>query len=669
MVFAALAVTGCAPPKPAGADRDLSGRPAGDRPAAAPAQSSKPQSAGQHYQAARAALLSGNFDKAALEAKLALQEDPRDAAAHFLLGCLLEMRGEHDQATVAFQRAVALEPTNPDALYNLGTLLLRRADFVAAARLLENAVLVRPSHIPSYNNLGKAYFMAGLPELAVAAYEEALRRDPANAVALRNLLALAEAAGLKDAAAAYRRRLETLGKGPADKPAIDAGEPLTLQPTWPLADPAPAAPPPPAAPGASAATADAQPDPEMEALHSLLRELPHVTAQRRAGRLVLAGWTSSPKERVLLDRIIGKSPDGQGRGAAGPGAKPLEVLDLTGDDAGDPHRMVEVDATLFSVSGLDQTDVGFNFLQAVNLNFKYFATDQERTGTGFAAPGSVGAVSGLSQQGWIFGASVDYLVNIANASEQRVAVLARPHLAVLNQTPADFLAGGELVYRVSGVNSGDIRPYPFGTKLTVTPTLLRTPAEDGTPRVHLKVKAGRTSVLSLLDTDPNQPTAFQKVEVSSEAVLSIGQTLILSGLSQRESRSGRSGVPGLRNIPIIRHLFSTQTNMVSDVAVVILLTPRDAAFLDERNLRVLEEFVAERRAFIRASQGGREALQRFHETNPRWGQLAPNRFASHAFMMENSEIYRAVCPQDLAGENVDLELLGPKARHVTRPRW
>jgi len=78
--------------------------------------------------------------------------------------------------------------------------------------------------------------------LAVAAYEEALRRDPSNAIALKNLLLMAEAAGIHDAAATYRRRLEALAPGRAAKPTTDAGEPITLLPTWPLATAAVASP-------------------------------------------------------------------------------------------------------------------------------------------------------------------------------------------------------------------------------------------------------------------------------------------------------------------------------------------------------------------------------------------------------------------------------------------
>jgi len=619
---------------------------AGLEPAAAQDPPSKVQPPNTHYQTALADLSGGNTDRAALEVKLAIQENPHDAASHFLLGGLLERNGERDQAIVAYQRSVALDPTNPDALYNLGTMLLWRGEVVPASLPLESAVSIRPDHVPSYNNLAKAYFLAGLPELAVASYEEVLRRDSTNAIALKNLLLLAEAAGNHDAAATYRRRLEASRSGRAAKPAIDAGKPNTPFPTWPLATAAAGSPPPTSLPVVPVEAPQPPPDREADALRELLRDLPHVKVERRAGRITVTGYTSGPKERAMLDRILGKT---------------AEILDLTSDDIGDPQRMIEIDAVLFILTGLDQENVGFNFLKLINTNFNYFASGNKSAGTGYTAPPALtGVVTGISQSGWIFSAAASYSVNIANAADERVSVLARPHLTALNGATARFLSGGELVYKVSGNISGDIKPYPFGTTLNVTPTLLRTPAEDGTPRVHVKVEAGRLSVLDILDQDPNQPTTFTKVTVASEAVLSLGQTLILSGLSQRESRTGRSGVPGLRDIPILKYFFSTKVTTIADAAVVILLTPRDPAFSDERNRKALAEFIEKRRAFIRARQGTGEDMRRYRERYPDWDQFPPNRFASHIFLMENSEIYRVVSGQDLVSEDVNLELLGPK---------
>ncbi len=114
-----------------------------------------------------------------------------------------------------------------------------------------------------------------------------------------------------------------------------------------------------------------------------------------------------------------------------------DVLDLTTDDVGDTQRMIEVDGIIFTLIRLDQTSVGFNFLKLVQTNFTYFANGNAN-GVGLAAPGTTGQLINLAQHGWLFVAAVDYSVNIANASTNRVAVLARPHLTTLSGTPATF---------------------------------------------------------------------------------------------------------------------------------------------------------------------------------------------------------------------------------------
>jgi hypothetical protein len=178
----------------------------------------------------------------------------------------------------------------------------------------------------------------------------------------------------------------------------------------------------------------------------------------------------------------------------------------------------------------------------------------------------------------------------------------------------------------------------------------------------VNVEAGRTSILSLLNQDPLQPTSFTKVTVASEAILSLGRTLILSGLSQREARTAVSGVPYLRHVPILRYLFSTTVTTVSDAAVIILVTPRDAAFSDEQNRKALAEFTEMRRAFIKAKQGTQEDMQRFRKRYPDWDKVSPNRFGSHFFMLENSPIYRSFSGQELISEDIDLGLLGPNPK-------
>ncbi len=67
-----------------------------------------------------------------------------------------------------------------------------------------------------------------------------------------------------------------------------------------------------------------------------------------------------------------------------------------------------------------------------------------------------------------------------------------------------------------------------------------------------------------------------------------------------------------------------------------------------------------RRAFIRAMQCTQEDMRRFRERYPDWDKIPPNRFGSHLYLLETSEVYRSVSGQELTSDDIDLELLGPK---------
>ena len=565
--------------------------------------------------------------------RLALQQNPLDSEAHLLLASILAGSGQDDQAIIGYQRAITIDPTLTVAYHNMGTLLLKRGEYITSAELFETAVTNDPDYLPSYNNLGKAYFLAGLPELSVSAYEEVLARDGDNSVAKNNLDLILAAAPPAPVQQQTRRIYEipddvkVTFEGENDEPAADK-EPSKTDKT--------------------SAENKGQPTdlPSVSALNKMLNHLPYISVEDHVGTTALTGWTQNSEERKIVDRILAKWP---------------KILDLSGSDSGDPQRMIEVDAVLFVVTGRETHSVGFNFLRLINLSFTVFSAnnaDREIPWRGVTTPEVFQNFFQLPSWGSLLTASVDYDVNIANAVDDQVAVLARPHLTTLNGTPAYFLAGGEFVFRVSGIESGDIKPYPFGTSLSVTPTLLRTPGRDGSPRIHIKVEAQRTSVLEFLTAATDDDSiVFDKLSVISQAVLDRGQTLILSGLNQRESRTTDSGVPGLKEVPLVNLFFSEKSTVDENTAVMILLTPRDPAFNDKRNRAALSHFVKKRRAFIEAKQGTKEDMKKFQEEFPHWKNLAPNRFASHFYMLEKSDLYRRVSGEDLIDEDLDLHLL------------
>jgi hypothetical protein len=357
-------------------------------------------------------------------------------------------------------------------------------------------------------------------------------------------------------------------------------------------------------------------------LTALLQEFEHVEIQQHGEVPVLTGWVRDETERARLDRVLARMP---------------EVLYLTASSEAARDHMIEVDVVIVVVNETETRSFGFDFLQLVNFNYTYFKTDHQNLGTNFITPSSVGTISNHHQYGSLLSASVDYDVNIANATDESASIVARPHLTTLSGEQAQFLSGGEIIFKVSGINSGDIKPYAFGIQLDVTPTVL--PSEDeGVVPVMLDVQASRTSVLGrLLTTPTNDDVNFDKTLVRSKALLNMNETLVLSGLYQREYRKRNSGVPYLRDIPLIRLFFSNEIEIDDVQSTVIFLTPRDPKLVNEETQKEISDFIERRKQYVEAVRtDSPDDVAKFEADYPDWFKPQPNSFATHIFMRERN---------------------------------
>jgi hypothetical protein len=113
----------------------------------------------------------------------------------------------------------------------------------------------------------------------------------------------------------------------------------------------------------------------------------------------------------------------------------------------------------------------------------------------------------------------------------------------------------------------------YGVKLTVSPQIL----PGG--MIKLTIDASRTFL-----KPPSSDIGFTyKLEISeitanANVVMRMGDTLILGGLSEKETTNNRDGTPMLQDIPGVQYLFSRQAKTDYQKSVLILITPRPANY-------------------------------------------------------------------------------------------
>ncbi|MDO8318236.1 secretion protein [Rhodoferax sp.] len=254
---------------------------------------------------------------------------------------------------------------------------------------------------------------------------------------------------------------------------------------------------------------------------------------------------------------------------------PAPVVPSVGAATSGP-RMLLVDVVLLSTQELITTSKGVNLLNALTLQLGSVAGNvaaYSRVISSTALDSAAPAVSTAITRAVTIPA-LSYSLNIANANNSVNEVLARPTLAAIEGLPSEFFSGTNLsagVVSTSQQGGTTIVPLDkrFGIKLAVTPNFL----PQG--RVQLKVEAQRTS----LNASSENPRVAYQIEIgettaNANVVMNMGETLVLSGLSEKSSSSTRDGVPGLQDVPGVQYLFSNKRTNDIQRSVLILVTPR-----------------------------------------------------------------------------------------------
>ncbi len=136
----------------------------------------------------------GNYEKARLEFKNALQIDPKDADAHYKLGLALEKLGEWKPALSQFLAVLKLDDAHVGALVHTGQIYLLGNALDQALENAEKAIAIDPEDPDALALRGGVRAKSGDIKGAFSDGQSALKKDPGhvNSIALLSALHLAQ---------------------------------------------------------------------------------------------------------------------------------------------------------------------------------------------------------------------------------------------------------------------------------------------------------------------------------------------------------------------------------------------------------------------------------------------------------------------------------------------
>ena len=107
-----------------------------------------------------------------------------------------------------------------------------------------------------------------------------------------------------------------------------------------------------------------------------------------------------------------------------------------------------------------------------------------------------------------------------------------------------------------------------GVTLEITPRVLLN--RD----ISMKINIALKTISGFETLDGNRYPILANREINHDIRLREGESSVVGGIIQRSDTVTVDGVPGLSKIPLLRYLFSTQDNTISDNEIIVVITPR-----------------------------------------------------------------------------------------------
>ena len=174
-------------------------------------------------------------------------------------------------------------------------------------------------------------------------------------------------------------------------------------------------------------------------------------------------------------------------------------------------------------------------------------------------------------------------------SEGRAKTLAEPNILAGNRDTATFLAGGELPIPVvqpgeAGTTRVTIQYKEFGVRLRFVGEIL----SDSLIKLNVTPEVSSLDFASGIELSGFRVPAFRTRRVSTTVDVRRDQSMIISGLFNNEQERVKTGLPILKDLPIIGDLFSSSQWRNNESELLIVVTPVIVDPLDPRPQDILK---------------------------------------------------------------------------------
>lgn len=253
-----------------------------------------------------------------------------------------------------------------------------------------------------------------------------------------------------------------------------------------------------------------------------------------------------------------------------------------------PPRQILIEATIMEVTLTDKLQYGMEWFLQHSINTSNAGNYEGTLSTlGGLALGATGLNYAITKLPGDFRANINMYAN-----KNLINIISTPHIAMLDGMEASITVGTEVPVVTSEVTASDLASTT-STSGTVTPSIMRNVQYRNTG-VILRVKPVINSEGAMTIEISQELSEAQNNTVSSidsplilnrsiHTTLAVksGETVLLGGLISSNKSTGESKVPFFGDIPLIGHLFKTESTGNTKTELIVQITPYILNDLDQ----------------------------------------------------------------------------------------
>jgi len=153
----------------------------------------------------------------------------------------------------------------------------------------------------------------------------------------------------------------------------------------------------------------------------------------------------------------------------------------------------------------------------------------------------------------------------ASETQNKTKIISAPKVVTLDNKAATIKQGLQYPYNKLDADGNTTTEFiDIVLQLTVTPHV--TPDD----RISMNIKITKSDLAGIV----NNQQSFNTIESENELLVDDGETVVIAGILKNTVTEDQSGVPGLKNIPLLGWLFKNKGVIDNKEELLIFLTPR-----------------------------------------------------------------------------------------------